>query len=382
VRLRPEHRAKFDEAMELMGKVLSATAPKWERLEGIAQEYVAAHGSPEDTAVFDRHLAPAPDDRMDPLDRYLELESAQWDRVEIPAALLSEDAAHDLQALDRELKRLSLLHDRWDQTFGHLALVFKTLDGWRWLDFASFEHYCVERLGMGERTVAQRVELERKLYDLPPLRAAMRDGKVSYEKARLLARSVDDGSLEQWIDRAAGMTCIALRRALEERTDSQLCARGEFAAVVPRRVSAMLAVAFRAARKVAGRCISPGECLFALADHFVETWGPVLAGENTVQKRVLQRDRGFCQVPGCSRAAVHAHHIRFRSRGGSDDEMNLISLCAAHHLLAIHRGWITVRGQAPDRLRWELGTGSSPGWEPQTGWSTVPYASALDRNPN
>jgi len=87
-------------------------------------------------------------------------------------------------------------------------------------------------------------------------------------------------------------------------------------------------LAFRAARKDAGRWLPPGECLRRIAAHFIAIWKPILAERNTLQKQVLARDRGFCQVPGCSRAAVHAHHINPRSQGGTDDEWNLVSLCA------------------------------------------------------
>jgi hypothetical protein len=53
--------------------------------------------------------------------------------------------------------------------------------------------------------------------------------------------------------------------------------------------------------------------------------------------------------------AVHAHHIKSRSHGGTDDEWNLVSLCAAHHLHGIHGGRIRVTGRAPDALVWEFG---------------------------
>jgi hypothetical protein len=53
--------------------------------------------------------------------------------------------------------------------------------------------------------------------------------------------------------------------------------------------------------------------------------------------------------------AVHAHHIKSRSQGGRDDEWNLVSLCAAHHLHGIHGGRIRVTGRAPDELVWEFG---------------------------
>ena len=39
----------------------------------------------------------------------------------------------------------------------------------------------------------------------------------------------------------------------------------------------------------------------------------------------------------------------FARAGGS-----LVSLCAAHHLHAVHLGWIAVRGEAPGRLVWRM----------------------------
>ena len=59
-------------------------------------------------------------------------------------------------------------------------------------------------------------------------------------------------------------------------------------------------------------------------------------GEAQMSARGRERDRHCCQVPGCSRPSVHAHHIKARSQRGTDDEWNLVSLCAAHHLHGIH----------------------------------------------
>jgi hypothetical protein len=75
----------------------------------------------------------------------------------------------------------------------------------------------------------------------------------------------------------------------------------------------------------------------------------------TKRNRVFARDRHRCLVQGCSRAAVHGHHIEFASQGGSDDDWNKISLCAAHHLFGIHEGRMRVTGRAPDALVWEFG---------------------------
>lgn len=54
---------------------------------------------------------------------------------------------------------------------------------------------------------------------------------------------------------------------------------------------------------------------------------------------VLNRDNGRCQASAiehdCTGRAVHAHHVKPRGRGGSDDPTNLIGVCEAGHA-AIH----------------------------------------------
>jgi len=210
---------------------------------------------------------------------------------------------------------------------------------------------------MSERTVAQRAALERRLYELPPLREAMRERRISYEQARLIARHANEATVQEWIERAEQLTCIELRREIQGNEEAQMCARREYRVWLPRSVAGLLALTIQAVRKAEGRWLSPGEGYSKACAHFVEVWKPILAGPSTVPKRVLRRDRGFCKVPVCSRAAAHAHHIEYRSAGGSTDLTNLTSLCAPHHLRGVHMGRVRVRAVPPDRLRWELGVG-------------------------
>ncbi len=52
----------------------------------------------------------------------------------------------------------------------------------------------------------------------------------------------------------------------------------------------------------------------------------------SVRRRVLARDRHRCQTPGCTNTRfLEVHHITPRSRGGSNDASNLITLCSACH---------------------------------------------------
>jgi hypothetical protein len=71
---------------------------------------------------------------------------------------------------------------------------------------------------------------------------------------------------------------------------------------------------------------------------------------------VMERESYRCAVPGCtSRRNLHAHHLQFRSAGGSDEPGNRVALCAFHHQRCLHVGFMWIRGRAPDGLVFELG---------------------------
>ena len=375
----PAAREKLGEALALAGKVLGATAPTWQRIEAICQEYLGAHPPPiaDDEQVASRLLGHARSGQdLEELKAWLEKEHQRWEfltqfdpaPLEEPLLASAEQAGGetasapsvDLARLDADLRRLRELRSRWDDLLGHLALILRQLGLWRDMRFVSIEHYFTERLGMSDRTVGQRIALERRLYDLPPLRDAMRSGRVTYEKARIVAAHATERTLEAWLQRAERLPCIALAREAEAEEDQQTCAGGEVSWRLPARVVSLLESALRAAREAAGRFLTPSEALQLIAEHFIETHRDQLAERNTVQKRVLARDRDRCQVPGCSRAALQAHHVKFRSHLGGDAEENLTGICAAHHLHGIHAGYLRVTGVAPHRLRWSFPHGGGP----------------------
>ncbi len=71
-----------------------------------------------------------------------------------------------------------------------------------------------------------------------------------------------------------------------------------------------------------------------------------------VRRYVLWRDGG-CAADGCtSRYRLQPHHIRHRAGGGSDDPINLVTLCWFHHHIVIHRyGYRIDPNSPPRRLR-------------------------------
>src|SRR5438270_8706559 len=351
----PEKRSVIDEGLRLAGVAIGVTATKMQRVNAWAEELLSTHAAPSDDHADD--VLFASEDDFEALKERLEQENRRWAGLVAVDPVKAEQFSGEIDPwrIDAELKGLVERRAHWDEVFGHVAMLFKRSRAWEPLGFASFGHYCEERLGMAERTVAQRIALERSLYRIPLLRRALREKRISYEKARIIARHAEGEEVPGRMAEAETMPGVALRRAMQAKDEAQMCARGTFSVWMTVSVAEVVKAAFRAARAAAKRWLSAGECLVALAEHFVEVWREQLKQVNTLQRRIRARDKHFCQVPGCSRAAVHAHHIKPRSQGGSDDPSNLISLCAAHHLHGIHGGRMRVTGSAPDKIVWEFG---------------------------
>jgi hypothetical protein len=102
--------------------------------------------------------------------------------------------------------------------------------------------------------------------------------------------------------------------------------------------------------------VTEGEGFEAMLEHALEEWGHVQIRPDA-DRRIFERDGWRCAVPGCSGYRnLHAHHIDFRSHGGGDAPENLITLCAFHHQRGVHGRELSLRGRAPERLRFALGT--------------------------
>src|SRR6185295_16023673 len=90
---------------------------------------------------------------------------------------------------------------------------------------------------------------------------------------------------------------------------------------------ATLATVQRRLERARGRPLSPSDALDAMLEHALAEWCAVPNREH----RVFERDGWRCTVPGCSSYRnLHAHHVVFRSHGGSDEPANLTTLCAWH----------------------------------------------------
>jgi hypothetical protein len=230
------------------------------------------------------------------------------------------------------------------------------------LGFASFRHYVEERLGLAPRAVEQRARVEARRWESPALREAATLPGMTYEKLRLLSR-LPEHEIRAWTPRAATLTCVALRRALDDEESRQMRAQRRVRIALPASAAAALAGALRTVRERVGRAAPLGTCLAVLAWNFVDVWKRVVRRDHGVSRRVRDRDRDECQVPGCSHVGAHAHHVEYRSRGGGDELENQTAMCEYHHLRCIHGGYLRVEGRAPD-LRWFLGGVAGAGPRP------------------
>jgi hypothetical protein len=357
VRVAPEDRVLVDEAIALAGEAMPGSS-RMERLEALAQEFLAEVSTDGDGDER-RRLWPlfrplSPGDA--PRRAALEAETLRWCTLPQVREWAAPDvrfdetmSADEVAALLRQLARLRA---GWDELVGACAHLVKQSRLHQVAGFASFRHYVEERLGLPARTVEQRAAVEKRLAVSPALQEARRQ-KVPFEKLRLLAR-LPEAEIGAWTPRARALTCIALERALDRRRERQMRAQRRLAVPMRRRIAVLLAAAIETVRERCDRPVPAGKCLAIVAWHFVETWSGLGKPRMTRSREVRERDGGHCQVPGCSRAATHAHHVDFRSHGGGDEPENLVGLCAFHHLRCIHGGWLRVVGRAPDALTWFL----------------------------
>jgi hypothetical protein len=319
-----------------------------------------------------------------------------------PAAPLPPFAP-DPFATDEEITEMVLEMRLLDGLTGRMLLTMARTDLFRPMQFLDIAHYARERLGMGASTARRLKWVERQIYDHPELGEAYYAGRIGLAKVRPLLRVRQAKDFRAWIERAKGITVRRLEREVNyvlrrgALIESGLLPheRGEDPyKVLPegmdleRSTSALDDLALKGpkqpepsrvplvtirctmepdllrfwdecaehCRKLFGRNLLEWECANRFVDAFLEAHDRRDPYCYVLSHKVFERDGWRCTVPGCtSRGRLHAHHIRARSRGGSNDLSNLTTLCTMHHLRAVHEGWVDIEGTAPDHLTWRLG---------------------------
>jgi hypothetical protein len=138
---------------------------------------------------------------------------------QVPDRRLPEDCVLadtvDPWQLAATLKRLCELKQKLRyQLAGLLARLHHRLC-WQALGFASFEHYCEQRLGFGLRRAERLIRFRSGLERFAGLKWAYLAGRVSYTAALLLLPILDRSTETRWVEWAAGVTYRELERAAE-----------------------------------------------------------------------------------------------------------------------------------------------------------------------
>jgi len=126
--------------------------------------------------------------------------------------------------IDRQLRSLAVTLAMRDIELGELACYIVDREVWRTFGYASFDHYCRERIGLAPSSVATRVALTRRFGLVPEVRAALGEGRICYEAAALIARVAGPMNVQAWIERATQRTVGQLR---EDVDATELLARLE-----------------------------------------------------------------------------------------------------------------------------------------------------------
>jgi len=290
--------------------------------------------------------------------------------------------------LDQNLERAVRQHERAERRICAYLLEMNDRRGHESYGFSSIFDYAAERFGFSERKTGYLLSLARRLKRLPHLAEALASGKLGWTKAVKVAEVATAQDEVMWVESALRLSVRELERKIrngDELTGGRLSfwLTGEQSAVWQRAVEVC--------RRMSGADLEPGQCLELIAAEFLSTYeaigrkesvelvaepsvevqtegepdgdklmcprnddppSPVAAPYSRTHRRVLERDGYRCCYPGCSaRMNLHVHHIEYRSRGGSNDEANLICLCHVHHRM-LHAELIAVEGRAPDRLQW------------------------------
>jgi 5-methylcytosine-specific restriction endonuclease McrA len=364
-------------------ELLGPGTPRWVARESIAWEWLGEHGEVLLAEATEATEPPPPGTPADPsrwakaredVERELRvLEEASQVTVEGP-----DPFCHEPEALDARARRLARTRERLAEPLGSLLRAFREARFWSDLGYGSFEAYARDRLGMSGRSVRERIWLERKLSGLPETRAALRSGRISYAKALALARVAEAGDEGPRLEAAATQSAEKVERETEAEQERRDRALGFLRMWGPEQAMESIRESIASARAALARdgagegpgtatgagagtaapggevmpeAIPEGRALALTGAYFLEVWTSEARRRRRPRARisVLARKDGLCQIPGCTNAVMHLHHIIFRSDGGGDAVSNLSGVCYWHHV-QIHARLIRVWGRAGRRV--------------------------------
>ena len=281
---------------------------------------------------------------------------------------------------------------------------------YRELGYASIHLYATQALGFSRTKTYEFIRLAESLEKLPRLKRRVESGEVPWTKAREVVKVATPETEGEWLKLANTKSRreleseVAKSRAVRDRDESQ----GELmpAPSAPKaapnpyvtfrletmskaKLEAMIEklmklhhctreqVLMMALESFSGDSSPRGDSPYQVIVHRCEECGKAEAGDVELseteaeqvacdsrvlepgkrnrasipparRRAVLARDGHRCTTKGCnSKYFLEVHHIVPRSRGGTNDETNLIALCSSCHRLVHERAGYDPRQERP-----------------------------------
>jgi len=205
----------FDSASPPIDKPLPAGS-HWRRITGDEDdEFVSADGKEADEER----------ERWRELRRDLEdvtqiWQFLSWTPVTVETPLEWDDALEDIRAVANMIKKIVAVRQLVGFYMGRLLRTFENLHLYADMQFASLNHYAVERLGISMRTARNLIKLVRSFLSLPVLEKAFKDGDLTQQRALLLLKVATEKTEAEWLK--YGIEAPALDLELEVKRLSRL----------------------------------------------------------------------------------------------------------------------------------------------------------------
>ncbi|MHC9544121.1 MAG: HNH endonuclease [Vulcanimicrobiota bacterium] len=142
-------------------------------------------------------------------------EFLSWTPVTVETPAEWEYTPEDVRALADMLKELVVVRQSVGFFMGRLLRTMENLHLYSDLQFASFNHYVVERLGISMRTARNLIKLVRSFPSLPLLEKAFRDGVLTQERALLLLKVVTEKTEKEWLKYGTEVSVLDLEREVK-----------------------------------------------------------------------------------------------------------------------------------------------------------------------
>ena len=220
--------------------------------------------------------------------------------------------------------------------------------------------YVRECLGLEDRKTRTLLHLARRFKELPKMKESFSRGEIPYTKAREVVKVATAKNEEEWIDKCKKLSNRQLEQAVKKELPPQK-SRTLVLVLDEERIETWERTR-EAMEKLAGKTLTEIEifditwltCAESLCTHdLTPPLGDPEAPMGGFVAKVIERDGFRCQRPGCSnRTALTGSHIQSRARCGSEEEVNILTLCMVCHA-AIERGALKASGRAPDQITWE-----------------------------